>query len=363
MKSSFYQTLMVLVRLILLIFLFGSVNNFCQNGYGNISGKIIDISTNEGLPNVNIYFSRTTFGTTSDYNGVYYIKNIPIGKYTLVVSIIGYETKVKKIEIRNNSILTEDIFLNPTVIELDEIEIIGDKSIYEKYLKEQNDYRKVFKKYFLGHSKFSDQCIIQNENKIKFEKTPLGFIKAKCPEPIIVVNNALGYKVECLLNYFSCNDLEGRVQMLFYPKFTELESSDEEQIRNWETNRETAYLSSLRRFLLSIINNNTQEQHYGLNLTNSDFNINEIPRAKLFFGSENITKVDSVTKEIKISFEGYLLVFNNKTEEFSWIYLPFGEAKLGEDGYVENPLTLTVFNSFAKHGIADILPDNLQFNN
>ena len=361
MKRSFYQMLSVSVRFIVLILLFSSANIFCQDRIGNISGKIIDITTNEELPNVNIYFSKTTFGTTSDQNGDYYINNIPIGKYTFVVSMIGYEPKVKSIEIINDSLLTEDIFLKPKAIELDTIEIIGDKSLYEEYLCEQSDYRKVFKKYFLGRSKFSTNCTIQNENKIRFKKTSLGFIEAKCSEPIIVINDALGYKVECLLKYFLCNDIRGSVQMLFYPKFTELESSDEEQILNWKENREAAYLSSLRRFLLSIINNQIQEQDYGLYLTNSDFNFHEIPRAKLLFGNENIFKIDSVTQEIKISFEGFLLVYNNKTDEFSWIYLPSGESKLGQDGYVENPLTLTVYDSFAKHGIADLLPDNLQF--
>ena len=361
MKRSFYKRLTVWVCLILIIFLFSSVNNFCQDGYGSISGKITDTSTNEGLPNLNIYFSRTTLGTSSDYNGMYNIKNLPVGEYTLVVSMIGYETKIKKIEIINNSTLTENIFLKPKAIELDEIEIIGDKSLYENYLSEQNRYREIFKKYFLGHTEFSQQCIIQNENKIKFEKTSPGIIEAKCSEPIVVINTALGYKVDCVLKSFSCDYIMGRVQMLFYPKFTEMESPNEDQIQHWKENREKAYLSSLHRFLLSVINNDIQQHNYGLNLTTDNFNVNNIPRAKVLFGSENIAKVDSVTNQITLSFNGYLLVHNNRTEETSWLYLPFGESKLEQDGYVENPLTLTVYNSFAKQGIADLLPDNLQF--
>lgn len=61
-----------------------------------------------------------------------------------------------------------------------------------------------------------------------------------------------------------------------------------------------------------------------------------------------------------MAFDGFLLIHNNITEETSWIYLPFGEAKLLPDGYIEDPLSMTVYNSFALRGIADSLPDNLR---
>lgn len=238
-----------LPKFILLIILLAYTKSICQNNYGNISGKIFDTQTKEGLPNVNIFFSKTTFGTTSNNNGLYSIKNLPAGKYTLVVSMIGYEPSVKKIEIVKDSFLTMDFFLKSKAVELNTVEIIGDKSLYEQYLREQYEYRKIFKKYFLGQTEFSEKCEILNEEKIIFKKNTLGFIEAQSLEPIIVINKALGYEVECFLDYFLCNDKKESVQMLFYPRFTELEPTDEDQYQNWEENRETVYLGSLRRFL------------------------------------------------------------------------------------------------------------------
>ena len=219
------------------------------------------------------------------------------------------------------------------------------------------------KRSFLGQTKFSEECIILNEEKIMCKKDSLGFIRAKCSEPIIVINKALGYKVECLLEYFLCNDIKQSVQMVFYPKFTEMELSDENQKEDFEENREAAYLSSLRRFLLSIVNNDMQHQNYGLYLSDNIIHIRDIPKSILLFGMENISKVDSVTKEITISFKGFLLVYNNRTKEFSWIHLPFGEAELKEDGYLKEPLAMTVYYSFAQQGIANLLPDDLRFEN
>ncbi|MEA3445435.1 MAG: carboxypeptidase-like regulatory domain-containing protein, partial [Bacteroidota bacterium] len=59
----------------------------------NISGTLIDIETQQAIPFVNIWLEGTTIGTTSDENGFYTIKDISVGRYTLVVKMIGYEQK------------------------------------------------------------------------------------------------------------------------------------------------------------------------------------------------------------------------------------------------------------------------------
>ena len=83
------------------------------------------ISSNlERVPFVNIYLSKTKIGTTSDENGFYELKNIPNGKYTLVLSCIGYQTKTVKITFDNNQKKHRD-FLLIEDNSLDEIVISG----------------------------------------------------------------------------------------------------------------------------------------------------------------------------------------------------------------------------------------------
>ncbi|MDP4175047.1 MAG: carboxypeptidase-like regulatory domain-containing protein [Bacteroidota bacterium] len=60
----------------------------------SISGKVIDQSTLQPLPGVNVIILDTNLGAATDINGEYKIENIPPGRYTLRASFIGYVTQV-----------------------------------------------------------------------------------------------------------------------------------------------------------------------------------------------------------------------------------------------------------------------------
>ncbi|UCH15829.1 MAG: carboxypeptidase-like regulatory domain-containing protein, partial [Bacteroidales bacterium] len=60
----------------------------------SISGKVIDIETQQPLPYVNIILEGTTTGTISDEDGNFSIDNVSIGRYTLLATMIGYEQAV-----------------------------------------------------------------------------------------------------------------------------------------------------------------------------------------------------------------------------------------------------------------------------
>lgn len=60
---------------------------------GKIAGKIVDARTKEPLVGANITIEGTFLGASADADGDYYIINIPVGTYTLVVSYVGYETR------------------------------------------------------------------------------------------------------------------------------------------------------------------------------------------------------------------------------------------------------------------------------
>jgi hypothetical protein len=62
---------------------------------GNISGTVIDQETKSPLVGVNIYIKNTQTGATTNIEGEYEIKNIPVGLTTVVFSYIGYDRVVK----------------------------------------------------------------------------------------------------------------------------------------------------------------------------------------------------------------------------------------------------------------------------
>jgi hypothetical protein len=76
---------------IVLFFLISFQVAFSQN-VGVINGKIIDVQTREPLPFVNVLVLGTNIGANSDENGVFTIKNAPLGYVKLQASFLGYQT-------------------------------------------------------------------------------------------------------------------------------------------------------------------------------------------------------------------------------------------------------------------------------
>lgn len=75
-----------------IIFIF-LTSNILYSQYSTIKGTVIDSTTKEILPGANIVISKTNFGTASDKDGKFIIKNIPAGSYKIVTSYVGYEEK------------------------------------------------------------------------------------------------------------------------------------------------------------------------------------------------------------------------------------------------------------------------------
>jgi outer membrane receptor for ferrienterochelin and colicins len=105
------------IRLILFL---GIASSYGQTN--NISGKIT--SGGDVLPYANIYLKKTKIGTSSNENGIYELKNIPKGNYTLIVSSIGYQTKSEKISLDSNQKLIKNFSLSENN-SLEEIVISG----------------------------------------------------------------------------------------------------------------------------------------------------------------------------------------------------------------------------------------------
>jgi len=62
---------------------------------GKVSGRIVDKTTGEALFGANVQLVGTVLGAATDANGEYYIINIPPGTYSVKVTYMGYQGKVK----------------------------------------------------------------------------------------------------------------------------------------------------------------------------------------------------------------------------------------------------------------------------
>ena len=69
---------------------------------GSIKGKVTDKSTSEALIGANVVVQSTQIGAATDLDGIYQIKNIPAGTYTVKASYVGYKpVEQKDVTIRN----------------------------------------------------------------------------------------------------------------------------------------------------------------------------------------------------------------------------------------------------------------------
>ena len=81
------------MKYLIILFLFFSLIIFPQ--MTTITGKILDSNTKSPLPKANIFIQENkTIGTTSNEDGSFILKEISHLDSHLVVTYIGYETKV-----------------------------------------------------------------------------------------------------------------------------------------------------------------------------------------------------------------------------------------------------------------------------
>jgi len=61
--------------------------------YCSIYGVVVDSVTHEPIVGASVILLQTYLGASTDNNGRYFIKNVPPGKYDLMISCIGYLKK------------------------------------------------------------------------------------------------------------------------------------------------------------------------------------------------------------------------------------------------------------------------------
>lgn len=103
--------------LLSMLFAMLSFNAFTQN---SLSGSITTGENKESLLGVTVYFPQLDKGTVTNENGIYLINSLPIGRFKVIVSYIGYQTFSENIEIsegENNL----DVILKSSPIEMEEV--------------------------------------------------------------------------------------------------------------------------------------------------------------------------------------------------------------------------------------------------
>lgn len=105
---------------------FTSFSSYSQTG--NVRGFVYLKKTGEPAIYTNVYLKGTTYGTTTDDNGYFNLSKIPLGKYTLLATSIGFDSAIVEVELaKNGQIIDEKLFIAESTVELDVVTISAER--------------------------------------------------------------------------------------------------------------------------------------------------------------------------------------------------------------------------------------------
>ncbi|NOX90463.1 MAG: TonB-dependent receptor [Calditrichaeota bacterium] len=97
---------------------------------GKLSGVVTDVRTGEPLAGVNVYLEGTSYGSSTDQDGFFYILNIPPGRYTLIASYVGYKVfQAKNVKIDIDLTTTLNIRLEEAILEGETVVVVSERPI------------------------------------------------------------------------------------------------------------------------------------------------------------------------------------------------------------------------------------------
>lgn len=92
----------------------------------SIRGFVYKKKNGEPVIFTNVFLKGTSYGATTDVNGFFNINKIPPGKYTLLVTFLGYDSLSMPVKLKKGEIITKKLFLTESSVNLDMVEISGE---------------------------------------------------------------------------------------------------------------------------------------------------------------------------------------------------------------------------------------------
>ncbi len=104
--------------------------NICiAQGTGTLRGFVTDSTNGESIIYANVIIKNSTHGSPTNTKGYYFIPAIPVGEHIVIISYLGYQKKEIEVKIVSNKITQFDVKLVPASIELNELSVVGEKSV------------------------------------------------------------------------------------------------------------------------------------------------------------------------------------------------------------------------------------------
>lgn len=102
-----------------------STSLLAQDNTGEVRGMVTDANRNEALVGANVLLVGTTMGSTTNTEGVFVIRRVPPGQYSVVARFVGYKSQAKDVTVQVGQTATVDFSLQSTTLQMDEVIVTG----------------------------------------------------------------------------------------------------------------------------------------------------------------------------------------------------------------------------------------------
>ena len=107
------------------LLVFSAIGAIAQDN--SIKGFVYEESTGEPMMFTNVYLKGTTYGGSTSENGFFTINRIPDGRYTLLITCVGYDTISESISLSKGQVINKKYYLKETSQKLESVTITAEK--------------------------------------------------------------------------------------------------------------------------------------------------------------------------------------------------------------------------------------------
>jgi hypothetical protein len=290
---------------------------------------VVDEKDDTPLAAASVYFNNTTIATSTNEKGEFQFETVRMPNTELVIYCPGYELMLYKPAARQ--VEGKRIIFKMTAKATDSV----------KKIKLKDDQRErlltIFHYKVLGVTEEGLGCSILNRNNIYFTSgdSP-GSIKVLADEPLIIMNNMLGYKIIFNLEEFEYDESTDKDYTIGFARFEDLGGS-----KKWLRNRKNCYEGSSLHFYRSLVKHQLYEQGFG---TFSKKSVGRKLPVNISIGDAIITDTDSTvveplsagdilyidsSNELSIRIAGQLIVQYYKNTTAKVFLNPYGSIMAG----------------------------------
>lgn len=322
---------------------------------------MLDSATREPLVKASVFCQNTTLGTVTDKQGEFSIA-LKSGGYDLIFTYTGYQTQTIRVTENNKLevlLIKEDKSMGEVVLR-NSYEVIDG---WEKY----GDF---FFKNFIGATPNASKCILTNPEVLKFyfyKKS--NRLKVLATEPLLIINNALGYNIRYQLDSFVYHYSTQINSYRGYSLFSEMEGPDSLRLQ-WFKSRANAYAGSKLQFMRSYYDSTLTQDGWIIDMLKEDsdkkFSKISDPYDTLYYGALDSTmqieiwypRKLSITYTKKSPENEYLKKMNlPKSVPFPISYIDLRETiAITENGYYYDQKDWINQGYWSWKNLGDLLP-------